>query len=127
MATVNDVQGDIEIIAYVVKGIHGSPASISGGPSEFKIKGQDAADFINFLKGSRWGDALDKEFDLQGLCQKVDGTKLLSAMVPPERAVEMFSEAGNQFITALDKLQKWHFGGECDEVVIHFGDGRCQQ
>jgi hypothetical protein len=121
MAKMNDVSSNVEFYPYVVRGAHGSPLENSG-PNNLDKQQSDA--FIAFLKASRWGHAVENDFDLQGLCERIDGTKLLSAMVPIDRFIDMLTDAGDEFEAALLTANEWGSATECNEVIIHFVDNR---
>ena len=117
MPTMNDIKSNVEFAPYVTKGIHSKWVE-NAEPINLSKEKSDA--FIVFLNGSPWVDAINKEFDLQDLCQRVDGTRLLSAMVPAERFIEMMLQAGETFAPIVTQANKWHKTTEFNKMVIHF-------
>lgn len=121
MLSIDDVKSNVEFCPYVVRGVHSKPLS---DLDETHLDQQESDAFIAFLRESKWGSALEKDFNLQSVCERSDGTGLLSAFVPVGAFVDMLTEAGTNFKPVLLKARKWAAIGECNEVIVHFVDNR---
>lgn len=83
-----------------------------------------SARFIGFLKETKWGYAVENDFNLQSLAQRADGTRLLSAMAPPDEFITMMRDAGAGYEHVVAQAEQWIKEADCNEVMIHFVDAR---
>ena len=116
MAVLEDVYHNrpVEIMPYVVKGIHSQPLTCKGiilDPSQVEA-------FINYVIVTHQRQLIEET--LQGLCKRDDGTLELSAfpsLADLKQAVSGIDEG--VFDELLSSLRSWDSAG-CNEVVLHF-------
>lgn len=124
MASISDVTGNVNFLPYKVEGVHGrfiqhlEPICLDQKSSE---------ELIAFLESGSWGSAVEQEFELQGISERVDGTKLLSAFFPPDRLIDLLNDAGDSFGTHIETVNEWVSKHQCNEVIVSFVDKRCDQ
>lgn len=122
MISIDDLCGEITFNPYIVDGSFGKPSY----DKPIELSAEDSYIFLEFLKGSKWGDLIVGEFQIQSLCERNDGDKivqLLSALIPTDRFLDMVLDMGFYFRDMELSIKNWIDNG-CNEVIVHFVDKR---
>ena len=121
MASISDVTGNVNFLPYKVEGVHGREIQ---NLEPICLDQKSSEELIAFLESGSWGSAVEQEFKLQGISERFDGTKLLSAFIPPDRLIDLLSDADDGFSAHIDTVNEWISNHQCNEVIVSFVDKR---
>ena len=116
MGILNEVcdHRQIEFCPYLVSGIHSKPVF---GCDPIVLDADRADQFIQLIQDTQWKQVI--ESDLQSLCEKKDGTQLLTACVDIRDFYQIIDTYSDVFKPYYELIQQWYQAG-FNEVVIHF-------
>ena len=80
-----------------------------------ELDGGSAKMFLAVAK-SRWAEQIERQYQLQCISQRADGTALLSAFVPITDFIAMMVDAGAFMAGVLTKAKEWELS--CREAIV---------
>lgn len=121
MTTINDINltSVIEIEPAIKAGGH---SKIQRNFSNILIKNNETPLFVDYLNQNEKAKSLISN-SLQSLCERENGTKLITSSSTPDEFIEAFSSLEGKLDRVAKIIEAWRNRG-INEVYIHFVDKR---